>query len=289
MKKITFILSALSLMLASFTAGAENVRGDVDLDGNVSITDVTALIDYLLTGDASGISLVNADCNLDGQVNIADVAALIDYLLTGNWSNEPVTPPEEGDWMDLGLPSGTIWATRNIGASSPEDYGDYFAWGETEPKNDYRWTTYKWRKSGPGIISKYCTDSDYGTVDGKTELDPEDDAAWVNWGASWRMPSLEQLQELVEHCTWSWTTRNGVNGWIVIGSNGSSIFLPAAGESYFESIDYLGVIGEYWSRTLYLDSSLNAYELCFGSSDVNIYEYQRNRGLTVRAVRVSQN
>ena len=96
-------------------------------------------------------------------------------------------------YVDLGLPSGTLWATCNVGASSPEEYGDYFAWGETEPKNDYNWSTYKYCKGSSTTMTKYCTSSSYGTVDNKTELEPSDDAATVNWGSNWQMPSLEQL------------------------------------------------------------------------------------------------
>ena len=123
MRKISIVLCVLTLMLTSFTASAENVRGDVDQDGRVTIGDVTVLIDYLLTDDASGISLVNADCDFDGRISIADVTRLIDNLLTGSWGDEPVTP-DEHEWVDLGLPSGTLWATCNIGADTPEGYGD---------------------------------------------------------------------------------------------------------------------------------------------------------------------
>ena len=169
MKKFSSLLFVLLLMLASFTAGMEYPRGDVDYNG---------------------------------KVNIADVVTLVDYLLTGTW-DEPVTPPDEHEWVDLGLPSGTLWATCNVGADNPEDYGDYFAWGETEPKVIYNWSTYKWCNGSVNTMTKYCTDSGYGTVDNKTELDPADDAATVNWGTSWRMPTLEQLDELLTKCTWT--------------------------------------------------------------------------------------
>ncbi|MBR4828363.1 MAG: hypothetical protein IKZ92_00985 [Muribaculaceae bacterium] len=110
MKKFSLLFAVSMLMLASFTAGVEYQRGDV---------------------------------NYDGQVSISDVTCLIDYLLTGAWPEEPVTPPDDHEYVDLGLPSGTLWATMNIGANAPEEFGDYFAWGETEPKDDYSWTTYK--------------------------------------------------------------------------------------------------------------------------------------------------
>ncbi len=201
---------------------------------------------------------------------------------------------EEGDWVDLGLPSGTIWATRNVGASAPEGYGDYFAWGETAPKDNYNWSTYKWCNwcnDSYYILTKYCTNSGYGYngfVDNKTELDPSDDAAYVNWGSSWRMPTEVQLEELCDNCTWTWTTRNGVNGQLGTGPNGNTIFLPAAGFRWDESLSGAGSGGDYWSRTLYPDDSLGAYGLVFGSGSVYWY-YDRGSGLAVRAVRVSQN
>jgi len=291
----SLLLALPLLLLASFTAGAETLRGDVDQDGRVNIADVTSLIDYLLTNDATGISLANADSDLDGRVNIADVTKSIDYLLTGSWGDEPVTPPDDHEWVDLGLPSGTLWATCNVGASAPEDYGDYFAWGETAPKDNYGWNTYKWAyydSNGDWRLTKYCTRSDYGYngfTDNKTELDPEDDAAYVNWGPSWRMPTTEQQRELDEKCSFVWTTQNGVKGRLFTGPNGNTFFLPAAGYRWNESLDFAGSWGYYWSRTLDPDDSYSAHDLRFYSGRVIRYHYYRRYGFTVRAVRVSQN
>ena len=278
------------LALCSFTAGAENVRGDVDLDGRVNIADVTALIDYLLTSDVTGISLVNADCDHDGRVNIADVTALIDYLLTGLWGDGP----DEHECVDLGLPSGTLWATCNVGANNPEEYGDYFAWGETEPKDEYGWNNYKWGyydSSGNAMLIKYNGTSNYGTVNNKTELDPEDDAAYVNWGPSWSIPSLEQYEELVAQCTWTWTQQNGVNGRLVTGPNGNSLFLPAAGYCVDNSIYEAGSSSYYWSCMILgnYDSRSAAFQY-FEKYRVfnNIFvELNRSNGYTIRAVRAS--
>ena len=130
----------------------------------------------------------NYDVNGDGSVTATDVTAIYDFLL-GN------VPSENHEYVDLGLPSGTLWATMNVGANSPEDYGDYFAWGETAPKSVYDWSTYKWCRGLVNTITKYCNSGGYnGFVDNKTELDPEDDAATANWGAEWRMPSFEQMR-----------------------------------------------------------------------------------------------
>ena len=235
---------------------ASVTSGDVNGDGKAGIDDVVSLIDYLLSGDAGSIDLANADVNQDGRVGIDDVVRLIDNLLS-----QPQTPdPAEGDWVDLGLPSGTIWATRNVGASTPEDYGDYFAWGETVPKSVYNRDTYKWYQKtfdadGTFIDSgftKYCTNSNFcynDFVDNMAELDPSDDAACAQYLGG-RMPSLEQIQELIDNCTWQWTQRNGVNGQLFTGPNGNTMFLPAASGIWGDSIDDVGSVGYYWSRTL---------------------------------------
>ena len=271
-------------MLTSFTAGAQEFpRGDVDRDGAVNISDVTCLIDNLLKGVPEG------DVDQDGSVNISDVTSLIDYLLKGSWSDDPVTPPDSHHWVDLGLPSGTLWATCNLGANSPDEYGDYFAWGETEPKDVYNWSTYKWCNGSYNTLTKYCTSSSCGTVDGKNRLELEDDAAYVNWGENWRMPTYDKLNELFTNCTWRWTTLNGVNGDLVTGPNGNTLFLPAAGYRYDSSLYNAGSWGYYWSRTLYSSYSPTACNVNFNSGDVYWSSNDRFYGFTVRAVRVSQN
>lgn len=203
-------------------------------------------------------------------------------------------------YVDLGLPSGTLWATRNIGATNPEDYGDYFAWGETEGYNDgktyFYWSTYKWCEGSENTLTKYCNDSSYGYngfTDDKTELDLEDDAAYVNWGLAWRMPSLEQFQELINssYTTTEWTTQNGVNGRkITSKTNGNSIFLPAAGVRSGSPLNNAGSWGYYRSRTLNSDGPYNARNLNFESVSIstNIYYNHRFNGQSVRPVRLSE-
>lgn len=194
------------------------------------------------------------------------------------------------EYVDLGLPSGTLWATCNVGATSPEEYGDYFAWGETEPKSTYDWSTYKWCNGTLNTLTNYCVESRYGNngfTEDKTELDLEDDAAFVNWGSGWRMPSLEQQKELLEQCTWEWTTLNGTNGYKVTGPNGNSIFLPAAGYRNGGELDCIGSDGFYWSRSLYTRYSYNAYYLAFVSDSDIWYNCSGSRcdGQSVRPVR----
>lgn len=186
--------------------------------------------------------------------------------------------------VNLGLPSGTLWADRNVGADSPEDYGDYFAWGETSTKNTYDWDTYKWCRGSSDTMTKYCTKRSYGTVDNKTVLDLEDDAAYVNMGADWRMPTYDELKELCSQCTWTWTIQNGTNGYKVTGPNGNSIFLPAAGNRNGSGLGYAGFAGYYWSASLYGSLPDYAWYLGFGPGGHDAYGYDRDGGYTVRAV-----
>ena len=188
------------------------------------------------------------------------------------------------EYVDLGLPSGIKWATCNVGASSPEEYGGYYAWGETEEKSNYDWSTYKWCKGSENTMTKYCTDSDYGTVDNKTVLDPKDDVAHVKWGGSWRMPTKEEQDELRNKCTWTWTTQNGVKGYRVTGPNGNSIFLPAAGYRYGSDVSHRGRSGYSWSSSLHSFNSRSAYYVYFYDGYCDWYNNYRYRGQSVRPV-----
>ena len=206
------------------------------------------------------------------------------------------TIPDTHEYVDLGLPSGTLWATCNIGADNPEEYGDYFAWGETSPKANYDEWNYKYWNlyyvDNDVEIYKYNTDSGYGTVDNKMELDLSDDAAYVNWGSGWRMPSKAQCVELFNssYTTTTWTTQNGVYGRkITSRKNGNSLFLPAAGGRYHASLGYAGSNGHFWSRTLNADMPYYGWYLGFGSSGWGTFYYSRYSGLSVRPVRASQN
>ncbi len=186
--------------------------------------------------------------------------------------DEPETPMHEGhEYVDLGLSSGLLWATCNIGAKMPKAVGDEFAWGETEPKSDYSWDNYAYG-SDEDELTKYCTDAEYGKngfTDNKTVLDPEDDAAHANWGGEWRMPTKAEFDELMVECEWEWYG----SGYEVKGSTGNSIFLPADG-SY----------GFYWSSSLNTDYPGHAYYVTFYSYHYDWYYDYRFLGRSVRAV-----
>ena len=187
--------------------------------------------------------------------------------------------------IDLGL--SLKWSCCNVGASIPEGYGNYYAWGETEPKEYYYWDTYKWYMGSSLTLTKYCTNSYNGLndfTDGKTVLDPEDDAAHVNLGGKWRMPTDADWTELRTKCTWTWTTRNGVNGRLITGSNGNSIFLPAAGGRDSVNRYYTGSDGYYWSSSLSAGFPFLAWGVDFGSGRVDRRNDGRCFGRSVRPV-----
>ena len=193
-----------------------------------------------------------------------------------------------GDWVNLGLPSGLLWATRNVGATSPEDYGDYFAWGETQPKEFYAWSTYRYTNDSYHQLTKYCDKSYYGNngfTDNLTTLQSGDDVANVNWFGGARTPTKEEWKELIYHTTAQWTTRSGVNGLLLIGSNGNSLFLPAAGHRRGSSLYCAGSNGFYWSSSLNTTGGPNfAWDFCFHSIRQYMYNDSRYRGFPVRAV-----
>lgn len=183
------------------------------------------------------------------------------------------------------------WAKSNLSESglctNPEDYGDYYAWGETETKENYSWSTYKFCTSSSGPFSKYCTNSPYGTVDNKTVLDPADDVASVKLGGKWRMPTDAEWTELRTKCTWTWTTNyngTGVSGQIVTATNGNSIFLPAAGDRYDTPRGYACFDGNYWSSSLYTVSPYDARGVYFGSDFASMGSDYRCIGRSVRPV-----
>lgn len=195
---------------------------------------------------------------------------------------------EEHEYVDLGLPSGTLWATCNVGASSPEEYGDYFAWGETDPKSEYSWNTYKWCNGSITTQTKYCNDSSCGYngfTDTLTELELSDDAAYMNWGNNWCTPSLNQFEELINssYTTKEWMVLNGVYGFKITSKiNGNSIFLPAAG--YLNEWPY-NTRGDYWSRTFNTGFPSTARRLYFDSGKINTWTGSRGVGMSVRPVR----
>lgn len=175
--------------------------------------------------------------------------------------------------IDLGLPSGTKWACCNVDALTPDEYGGYYAWGETEEKINYDWDSYKYGRDWDDC--DYIGDDIAGT---------EYDVATVKWGDPWRIPSSEMFQELMDNCTCEWTSLNDVNGYLFTGSNGGRIFLPAAGGCLYDEILLDGKDGNYWASTLDPENSSQAFFLIFRSPFVQLQYSPLFLGLSVRAV-----
>ena len=244
------------------------------------------------------VSCEDKDSPSDGNGSISENSSSVSYS----------SGTENGhEYVDLGLASGTLWATCNIGAANPQDYGDYYAWGETTTKEEYSWNTYKYGKAS-NRLTKYCEDSKYGEdgfTDNKTTLELSDDAAYMNWGGKWRMPSLEQQNDLRYECYWVWTENynsSGVKGYIVYKAKSSSdkgkmiyknetpsssytlsdvhIFLPAAGSTDLRLL--VGVNGYYWGSSLY--GSNVGWSLDFTPEYIQGMQRRRFAGRSIRAV-----
>ncbi len=205
----------------------------------------------------------------------------------------PFVDPYNGHaYVDLGLPSGTKWATMNVGANSETDYGLYFQWGDTQGYVDvstkaFNWADYKWSDNGSSSVM-----TKYNATDGKTVLDAEDDAAAANWGGSWKMPTEAQCRELfnTDNCTNAWVTDyqgSGVNGRLFTSkTNGNTLFIPAAGRCNVGSVDNVGNVGNVWASSLNSSNVSYAWYIDFFSDGGGVYGVNigRRYGFSVRGV-----
>ena len=256
--------------------------GEVTFDGNVAVTSrgvcwstsQNPTIEDSKTTDGEGVGAFTS--------NITELSQNTTYYVRAYAVNEMgvaygeevsfSTTSTEGttnghDWVDLGLPSGLKWATCNVGATAPEQYGDYYSWGEVETKTAYN--------------SNNCSTM-YQQIDDFSG-DPQYDVARKKWGDAWRMPTKEEQEELLNNCTWELTTVNGFSGYKVTGPNGNSIFLPAAGYYYDTYVNFDGYYGGYWSSTPHEDTD-SAYYLGFDDKEQRENAYYRSDGQSVRAV-----
>ena len=255
----------------------------IDIEGGYNEYEVTSSNTNVVKATLNGSTItLTAVASGEAKVTVKD-------LLTMRFLEIPVkvetpsylTCPDDHHphLIDLGLPSGTKWACCNVDTDHPENhsptnYGGYYAWGETETKTTYDWSTYK-----------HCDGSSSTCHDlGSDIAGTKYDVAHVKWGGSWVMPTKEQQDELLDNCTSTWTTQNGVSGRLFTGMNGGSIFLPAAGDRYFSDLYYAGSIGYYWSSTQYPSGANSAYRLYFSSDGTYAYYYFRYFGFTVRPV-----
>ena len=296
MKKLTLFLVALVMVLVSckpeqpvvttaevtnITVNSATCGGEVTFDGNDSVTargicwstSQTPTIEDNKTTDGSGVGSFTSNLsNLEHNTTYYVRAYATNEV--GTFYGEEVSFTtlertfENGhEYVDLGL--SVKWATCNVGATSPEDYGNYYAWGETTTKSSYT------RDNSKTYYVKM------GDIAGNSSYD----AARANWGGNWRMPTKAEMQELIDKCNWTWTTQNGVKCYKVTSkTNGNSIFLPAAGYRFGSSLYYAGSDGYYWSSTPYGNYGINAYYLFFNSS-VHFMDYgNRIYGQSVRPV-----
>jgi uncharacterized protein YjdB len=264
--------STLSLILLPANASNRSVTWS---SSNTTVATVSS--SGLVTAKSNGLALITVTTEDGGKT--ASCQVVVNDIT-------PTIPAPEA--VDMGL--SVKWASFNIGASKPEEYGDYYAWGETEAKSEYGWSTYKFGTSASGPLTKYNTNSSYGTVDNmaKLELGPYgDDVASKKLGGEWRMPTREEWSELNSRCTWVWATRNGVNGYQVTATNGNSIFLPAAGYRDSTNLIYEGRIGDYWSSSLDTVAPSSSWYLHLTSDRVVSGEFvgYRYYGFSVRPVK----
>jgi hypothetical protein len=265
------------------------MAGDLNNDGKVNNYDLNLLVDaYLSNANATTVT----DLDSDSKLSIADITELVGII------NENTSPVNNNghQYVDLGLPSGTLWATCNVGASSPEESGDFYAWGETVTKDSYTWSTYKWCDGDDcdytnQTLTKYCDRGGYGIIDGKITLELEDDAAHVNWGGDWHIPTQEQFQELMDNCTIERIDIENTDkeGYKFTSTNGKSIILPYAGRwknNSFSSSQFY-----YWSTNLYMSSEASNNNgddvLCLrpdGSDGTRLTSTDRYYGLPIRPV-----
>ena len=207
-----------------------------------------------------------SDGNVD-TYSVSDVDSVVFVDATEDIVSSGTTHINGYAAVDLGL--SVLWATCNIGADSPEDYGDYFAWGEIETKDSY---------TRDNSVTYY--DGEIDDIAGNVEYD----AATAIWGDSWRLPTYEECTELVDSCTWEWTTQNDVDGYLVTGFTGNSIFLPAVGDRSSTSNAYEGWFGSYWSSTPYTNDTNKAYAINFEIDNIYVDDDSRYRGHAVRPV-----
>lgn len=267
---LSLLAGSTEQLTVSISPGNATEKTVTWISNNTSVATVSS--DGVVTAVSAGTAIITAWASDGVHFATCDVTV-----------REQAPVPEA---VDLGL--SVKWASFNLGASAPEEYGNYYAWGETEPKDDYSWATYKWCMGDLNTMTKYCSDPEIGYngfTDDKTDLDPEDDAAQVNLGGSWRMPTKAEWDELNSNCTLTSTTKNGMNGWLFAADNGNSIFIPIAGRRFDTHFIEVGSGGYYWSASLYTANPGSAWYSFFNSDGYSWGSLSdRYTGFSVRPV-----
>ncbi len=283
--------SKVEIIEETIESGWDYIKINVEYDYPVELEAVTLYLSE--KEDMSGAEKYK--CDIEGKtfsVEVYDLKDVTKYYYQFEYDNgygkSTVYGEEKSfntlinghDWVDLGLPSGLKWATCNVGASSPEEYGNYYAWGETEPAPGNNYSGANCEADGLSISELQSQ----GIIDGDHNLTPSHDAATADWGGIWRMPTEAEQQELLNNCTWEWTVQGGKNGCKVTGPNGNNIFLPAAGLRNGSSLYYAGERGHYRSSSPDESDSSYACYLYFKSSFQNVSWSYRHFGRSVRPV-----
>ncbi len=279
MKTIRLLIATIALMSLSQVMYTQDDYGEFLQQARQCLTEEgctdTEYNTYLDIAHNIGIELgcFNEECQNGGSSAIT-----LNNIFNGH------------EYVDLGLPSGTLWATCNVGANNPEDYGNYYAWGETSTKStydyeNYRYSTDTWYYGTK--LTKYCGVAGFGNngfTDNLTALQSGDDPATASWGSGWQTPSEAQWDELLANTTNEWTTRSGKAGCLFTSKkNGQTLFLPASGGRC--EFGEAGSYGYYWSRSLNTDNPYNAWYFGFLSNDCYMGHFDRSNGFTVRPVR----
>lgn len=287
----TFIVHGNRNLIANFVNNSQNCTISVSANpsnggtltgggqyqqGQICTVSAVANSHYVFQYWSEGNQVVSTDAEYSFTVN-GNRTLVAHFYHDGSGSHE---------YVDLGLPSGLLWATCNVGAAFPEDYGAYFAWAETQPKDDYSWSNYVYCCHGNSLsLTKYCNNYGYGCdgyTDNLTILEPGDDAATANWGNGWRTPTKAEWQELFDNCSSVWTTQNGVNGRLYTGPNGNTLFLPAAGSDH----GFLaGSSGFYRTSMLLGADPSGTWNAWSGENGYEMFYNGRSEGISVRAVR----
>ena len=293
---LAYSVPMLTTSITNISPNSATIDGQITSDGGLSIMEYGIVYGTSKNPTIANTTIESNSCNSEGlftsdltnlQKQTTYYARAYAINAKGIGYSEEISFTADYQYVDLGL--SVKWATCNVGATKPEEPGDYFAWGETLPKDYYDWSNYKWCNGGYRSLTKYCDDDYYAYsssyVDKIYVLQLSDDAARANWGGKWRMPLKSEFDELYTSCTWKSTTQNGTAGYLVTGKNGKSIFLPKAGDKYQGSLEDLGSYGYYWSSTVCPDAS-STYPYCaYAYSNGNeIYKVSRCYGLPVRPV-----
>ena len=249
---------------------SSNITTKLTASNDFNVGDNMRYVGYATIGGVAVSSIVVVQCQQENQ----------DLVLNFYYPGQGTLNGHE--WVNLGLPSGTRWATCNVGASSPEGYGNYYAWGEVAPKAIYDWNYYRYCNGSANTLTKYCNSPTYGSngfTDTLTVLEACDDVATANWGEGWRMPTSTEMQELFENCTRTWTSY----GLLFVGPNGNSILLPAAGHRYEIELYQVDDNGGYWTSSV---GEYAPYAIfgSFSSNGLYIYDVYRSWGFSVRPV-----